>query len=184
LLKLHFDGDRDLSFETTGAVSTWRLKLNGKKNSYNINVLRSAIINLKYTAEQGEQVFVSVVKGLLKPYPIARFFEVVQEFPDEWAAFWEGEEDELVLPMSRDLFPNMSNNKITGIFTAYDLAEPGTVSMVLNDDKTLTLKHGKFLQSNRLNISNRGAEWTFAVNGDRVIIKNIGLVFSYKASIG
>jgi hypothetical protein len=184
LFELRFDDERYLPFENTGAVSTWRLELNGKKNSYNINALRDVIINLKYTAEQGGQVFASAVKGLLKPYPAARFFDVAQEFPDEWAAFLEGDEDELILPMSRDLFPNMSSSKITGIFASYDLVEPGAVSMVLNGDKALTLKDSKFLVTNGLSISSRGAEWTFSVNGNRKIINNIGLVLSYKASVG
>ncbi|HEY9623842.1 MAG TPA: neuraminidase-like domain-containing protein [Crinalium sp.] len=183
LFELRFDDDRYLPFENTGAVSTWRLELNGKKNSYNINALRDLIINLKYTAEQGGQVFASVVKGLLKPYPTARFFDVAQAFPDEWSAFLESEDDELVLPMSRGLFPNMSSSKITGMFAVYDLAEPSTVSMMLNGDKNLTLKQGKFLQTNGLNISNRGSEWMFTVNGDKEILNNIGLVFSYKASV-
>jgi hypothetical protein len=87
LFELRFDDDRYLPFENTGAVSTWRLELNGKKHSYDINTLRDVIINLKYTAEQGGQVFASTVKGLLKPYPTARFFDVAQEFPNEWAPF-------------------------------------------------------------------------------------------------
>jgi hypothetical protein len=183
LFELRFDDERYLPFENTGAVSTWRLELNGKKNSYNINALRDVIINLKYTAEQGGQIFASVVKGLLKPYPTARFFDVVQEFPDEWAAFLEEDDNKLILPMSRDLFPNMSSSKITGIFASYDLAEPGNVSVMLNRDKNLTLKNGKFLQTNGLSISSRGSEWTFTINGDKETINNISLVLSYKASV-
>lgn len=183
LFELRFDDERYLPFENTGAVSTWRLELNGKKNSYNINTLRDVIINLKYTAEQGGQVFASAVKGLLKPYPTARFFDVAQEFPDEWADFLEGEDDELILPMSRDLFPNMSSSKITGIFASYDLAEPGAISMMLNRDKNLVLKDGKFLQASGLSISSRGSEWTFTINGDKGILNTISLVLSYKAHV-
>ncbi|OUC11704.1 MAG: hypothetical protein B0A82_26270 [Alkalinema sp. CACIAM 70d] len=183
LFELRFDDDRYLPFENTGAVSTWRLELNGKKNSYNIAALRDVVINLKYMAEQGGQVFASAVKGLLKPYPTARFLDVAQEFPDEWAAFLEGEGDALILPMSRDLFPNMSSSKITGIFASYDLVEPGAISMMLNGDKNLMLKDGKLLLTNGLSISSRGSDWRFVINGDRSILNNIGLVFSYKASV-
>jgi len=183
LFELRFDDERYLPFENTGAVSTWRLELNGRKNAYNINVLRDVIINLKYTAEQGGQVFAGAVKGLLKPYPTARFLDVAQEFPDEWQDFVEGDGNELVLPMSRDLFPNMSSSKITGIFARYELAEPAAVSLVLNGDKTLTLKDGKFLLTNGLSIGSRGSEWRLTVNGDKDLIDNIGLVFGYKASV-
>lgn len=183
LFELRFDDDRYLPFENTGAVSTWRLELNGKKNSYNIAALRDVVINLKYMAEQGGQVFASAVKGLLKPYPTARFLDVAQEFPDEWAAFLEGEGDELILPMSRDLFPNMSSSKITGIFASYDLVEPGSLSMVLNGDKNLVLKNGKFLQTNNLSIGSRGSDWMFAVQGEKEKLNTVGLVLAYKAGV-
>ncbi len=183
LFELRFDDERYLPFENTGAVSTWRLELNGKKGSYDINALRDVVINLKYTAEQGGQAFASAVKGLLKPYPTARLIDVAQEFPEEWAAFLQEDDDDLVLPISRELFPNMSSSKIAGIFVSYDLAAPGNVSMVLNRDKNLTLKQGKFLQTTGLSISSRGSDWTFTVNGDKEIINNIGLVLSYKASV-
>jgi hypothetical protein len=98
-------------------------------------------------------------------------------------AFLEEDDNDLVLPISRDLFPNMSSSKITGLFASYDLAEPGAVSMMLNRDKNLTLKDGKSLQTNGLSISSRGSEWTFTINGDRSIINNVGLVLSYKASV-
>jgi Tc toxin complex TcA C-terminal TcB-binding domain/Neuraminidase-like domain/Hemopexin len=183
LFELRFDDERYLPFENTGAVSTWRLELNGKRGAYRVNALRDVIINLKYSAEQGGSAFASAVKGLLKPYPTARFFDLAQEFPDQWAAFIDGETDELVIPLSRDLFPNMGSGKISGIFAHYDLAAPGSVSMVLNGDNALILKEGKFLPTNGLSISGRGVEWMLTVSGDKQIINNVGLVLGYKATV-
>jgi hypothetical protein len=183
LFELRFDDDRYLPFENTGAVSTWRLELNGQKTTDVTKALRDVVITLKYTAEQGGPTFTSAVKGLLKPYPTARFLDIAEEFPEEWAAFIDGEDDDLVLPMSRDLLPNMSSSKITGIFASYDLAEPGNVSLVLNRDKNLTLRNGKFLQTTGLSINSRGSNWTLTVNGEKEILNSIGLVLSYKARV-
>jgi hypothetical protein len=183
LFELRFDDDRYLPFENTGAVSTWRLGLNGKKNSYNINSLQDVIINLKYTAEQGGAAFAAAVKGLLKPYPTARFFDVAQEFPDAWAAFLQDSHNEFALPMSRDLFHNMSSGKITGIFARYDSDEPAAISIVLNGDKNLTLKDGKFLPTPGLSISSRGVVWVLTIQGNKQTLRNINLVLGYQAAV-
>jgi hypothetical protein len=55
--------------------------------------------------------------------------------------------------------------------------------MVLNDDKDLTLKDGAFLPTSGLSIGGQGAEWTLALNGNKQIVQNIGLVVGYKASV-
>lgn len=183
LFELRYDDERYFPFEGTGAVSAWRLELNGKKSAYNVNDLLDVTITLKYTAEQGGAVFATAVKGMLKPYPTARFFDVASEFPDEWEAFLESEDDDLVLTLSRDMFPNMSSSKITGLFAHYELTAPGTVSMVLNDDKDLTLKDGKFLSTSGLSISSQGSEWVLALKGSIELLQNIGLVVGYKANV-
>ncbi|HEU5101848.1 MAG TPA: hypothetical protein VFU22_22660, partial [Roseiflexaceae bacterium] len=183
LFELRFDDERYLPFEGTGAVSTWRLELNGKKGAYNIDDLVDVTITLKYSAEQGGATFATAVKGMLKPYPTARFFDIAKEFPDEWAAFTENGADELTLTLSRDMFPSMSSSKITGLFARYQLAAPGSVSMLLNDDKDLTLKDGAIVPTNGLSISSQGTDWTFKLNGNKTIVQNIGLVVGYKASV-
>ena len=82
MFELRFDDERYLPFEGTGAVSTWRLELNGKKGSYNINQLNDVIINLKYTAMQGGEVYKNAVKGMLKPYPTVRLFDFKFDFSE------------------------------------------------------------------------------------------------------
>ena len=183
LFELRFDDDRYLPFEGTGAVSTWRLELNGKKGSYNVNNLRDVIITLKYTAEQGGKPFADAVKGMLKPYTAFQYFDIANDFPDAWEAFLFSEDNELVLSMTRDLFPNISSSKIIGVFTRYELLEPSAVSMVLNGDEALILQDGKFLPTNGLSISTQGAEWAFVLKGNKTILNNMSLVFSYKASV-
>jgi hypothetical protein len=183
LFELRFDDERYLPFERTGAVSTWRLELNGNRGASSIGDLQDVTITLKYSAEQGGAAFATAVKGMLKPYPTARYFDIARDFPDEWAAFSENGADELALTLSRDMFPNMSSSKITGLFARYELAAPASVSMVLNDDKDLTLKDGALLPTSGLSISSQGTEWTFALNGNKEIVQNIGLVVGYKANV-
>ncbi|MGB6298454.1 MAG: hypothetical protein WBF90_20035, partial [Rivularia sp. (in: cyanobacteria)] len=175
--------DRYLPFEGTGAVSRWRLELNGKKGSYNVNELLDITINLKYTAKQGGSVFAKAVKGMLKPYQAVRFFDMHYDFPQEWNEFLDSDRNELILPFSRELFPNMGSSKISGIFTKYDLYEPGAVSMMLNNHEDLTLNDGKYLLTNGLSISSRGSEWVFTVKGDKRNLRNINLVLGYKATV-
>ncbi len=43
LFELRLDDERFLPFEGTGAVSTWRLELSGKRGSYNLNKMLSAV---------------------------------------------------------------------------------------------------------------------------------------------
>ncbi|MGA9377611.1 MAG: hypothetical protein WBV73_02320, partial [Phormidium sp.] len=183
LFELRFDDDRYLPFEGTGAVSTWRLELNGKKGSYNVQDILDVTINLKYTAEQGGAVFANAVKGMLKPYPTVRFFDMTYDFPEEWKEFLDDDSEELVLTFTRDLFPNMSSSQILGIYTQYELYEPGQVSMTLNYDDKLTLNHGKYLATNGLSISNKGSDWVFSLEGNKENLKNINLVIGYKAGV-
>lgn len=181
LFELRFDDDRYLPFEGTGAVSTWRLELNGKKGSYNVNDLVDVTMTLQYTAEQGGALFANTVKGMLKPYPTARFFDVAQEFPDEWEEFMAGDDTELVLTFTRAMFPNLSSSKITGILARYELLAPGPLTMMLQEADDLILRDGKYLLTTGLSINSQGSEWTFTVNGDKSQLKNVNLVLGYKA---
>ncbi|MEZ4712471.1 MAG: neuraminidase-like domain-containing protein [Caldilineaceae bacterium] len=183
LFELRFDDERYLPFEGTGAVSSWRLELNGKPGAYNVEDIVDIVMTVKYSAEQGGQGFANAVKGMLKPYATARFIDVASEFPDAWDEFITGDSNELVLPISRDLFPNMSSSKISGLFARYVLAEPGAVSMTLNGSRELTLADGKALLTSSLSISSQGSEWTFALNGDKANLVNMGLVLGYKARV-
>ncbi|MEV0308973.1 hypothetical protein [Nonomuraea fuscirosea] len=87
LFELCYDDDRYLPFEGTGAVSRWRLEL----SAAGAPELRDVVVTVRYTAEQGGEPFADAVRGMLKPYPAARYVDVAAEFPDEWAEFVQGE---------------------------------------------------------------------------------------------
>ena len=80
MFELNFGDERYLPFEGTGAVSNWRLELNGKKGSYNPSDLLEVIIKFRYTAQQGGSRFANEVKGLLKPYNATSFFDMAYNF--------------------------------------------------------------------------------------------------------
>ena len=183
LFELRFDSDRYLPFEGTGAVSTWRLELNGKKGSYNVNDLLEVTIKLKYTAKQGGQAFADTVKGMLKPYPSMRFFDMHFDFPAEWAEFVSNDQEELVLPMGRELFPNMQGGRIAGIFMKHDLFEEGPMNVDLQLGGGVSLPDGKFLPTNGLVLPAAGAEWALTVKGDKQNLRNIQFVVSYTAHV-
>ncbi len=183
LFELRFDSERYLPFEGTGAVSDWRLELNGKRGSYDLSQLTNVVIQVKYTALQGGQVFGQAVKGLLKPYLTGVMFNVAETFSDQWSEFLESDSKDLELSFTREMFPNMSSNKITGIFARFDLSAPGSVSMVVNGDSDMTLKDGKYIDTSGLSISNKGTALTFNVKGNKALLSNISLVMGYKAQV-
>ncbi len=183
LFELRFDNDRYLPFEGTGAVSRWRLELNGKKGAIALNELLDLTINIKYTAKQGGKAFAKAVKGMLKPYQAMRFFDMTYDFPQQWNDFLDSDSDELVLPFTRSLFPNMGSSKIAGIYPTYELFEPGQVTMGLNNIDEWVLKERTYLDTTGLSISSRGTDLRFTLSGDKQNLRNIQFVFSYKATV-
>ncbi|MEU5864636.1 hemopexin repeat-containing protein [Nonomuraea sp. NPDC047529] len=175
LFELRFDDDRYLPFEGTGAVSRWRLEL----PAGGAPALRDVTITVKYAAEQGGELFANAVKGMLKPYPAARFVDVATEFPERWAAFTEGSEDVLTLPFTAGMFPGMIGRQITGVYAAYP---PGTSArLLINGDRRLALDDGKLLPTPGLLVGGPG--WPLAVEGDRTTLGGVGLVLTYRAGV-
>jgi hypothetical protein len=183
LFRLNPDDDRYLPFEGTGAVSTWRLELTGRRSVDDPGGLGDVVLTLRYTAEVGNAVFAGAVKGLLKPYPTFRYLNVAAEFPDQWAEFQDGDGDELVLPISAAMFPNMVGRQITAIYSRFELSERTGVSLVLNGDADMTLEDGKVLAVNRLGVTRQGADWRLAVHGDKSALTNVNLALGYKADV-
>jgi hypothetical protein len=181
LFEMRFDDERYLPFEGTGAVSSWRFELNGKRGSYNIDDLKDVVIVLKYTARQGGDAFAAAVKGMLKPYPASVMIPMAEKFPNEWFAFVYGETDDLKITVTRDMFPNMSGSKINAVFTAYRYNEKGQATLTLND--TLELTDKKLILSPGLSIGAAGTEWTFKAKGDKRALEDMGMVLTYKAVV-
>jgi hypothetical protein len=184
LFRLNPDDDRYLPFEGTGAVSTWRLQLTGRRSDEDPGLLGDVTITLRYTADAGDAVFANAVKGMLKPYQTFRYLDVASEFPDEWAGFLDGDGAELVLPISPDMFPNMVGRQISAIYAHFDVEDGDAVRMVLNGDPDWTLEDGTVLATNRLGVPTRGATWRLALTGgDKAALNNVNLALGYKADV-
>ncbi|MGH3877646.1 MAG: hemopexin repeat-containing protein [Actinophytocola sp.] len=180
LFELRYDDDRYLPFEGTGAVSTWRLELAGRRPAE----LHDVVVTVRYTAEAGDQVFTNAVKGMLKAYPAARFLDVATEFPQEWEEFLATDTRQLTLPIGPELFPNMSSRQITGIYPKYDLANGGTARFVLNGDMNVPLTDGKLVPTPGLRLAgDEESGWVLALDGDKEALTNLGLVLTYKAGV-
>ncbi len=111
---------------------------------------------VKYTAEQGGDVFANAVRGhLRKPYAAARFVDVAGEFAEEWEAFVNG--GDLVVPLSPDMFQDIVGVQLTGLYARYELADWGSARLlrggqVVNDG---TMLHIPGLRAEEQNLHRR-----------------------------
>ncbi|MFE2756171.1 hemopexin repeat-containing protein [Actinosynnema sp. NPDC059335] len=176
LFELRYDDARYLPFEGTGAVSTWRLELTGRRATR----LRDVLLTVRYTAAQGGELFANVVKGMLKPYPAARFLDVATEFPDEWRDFVDGDGDRLTLPITADLLPGLTGNRIIGIYPRYGTADGAAPRLTVDGDRSMALTEGKLLLTPDLRVD--GGGWTFVLDGDKEALTGLGLVLAYRAA--
>ncbi|MFV2059529.1 MAG: hemopexin repeat-containing protein [Gammaproteobacteria bacterium] len=176
LFQLNFQDERYLPYEGTGAVSTWRLELNGQQTAFDINTLTDVIIKIEYSALQGGEVFAADVKKLLKPSEATIMFNLSQDFSAEWNHFMENPVNGLKIKVTREMFRNMStNNKVTELYMLYSLSEDGVNSigntkMLLNcignneNKDCIKLTPAKFAvltDTQQLSIAMRGSTWKF-----------------------
>ncbi|MFI7454376.1 hemopexin repeat-containing protein [Nonomuraea sp. NPDC049714] len=168
LFELRFDDERYLPFEGTGAVSTWRMEITGRR-PYDLS---DVTLLVKYTAEQGGEVFANAVRGMRRPYPAARYVDVAGEFPEQWREFLDG--GDLVLPIGPESFPDMLGVQITGMYARYEVADWGSARLRLNGQ---LIDDGKAIHLPGL----RAQEWTLTVDGEREALINVGLVLFYRA---
>jgi hypothetical protein len=173
LFELRYDDERYVPFEGTGAVSRWKLDARRVPAG-----LLDVTLVVKYTAAQGGDTFATAVKGMLRPYPSARYLDVGTEFEQEWAEFLDSDSPDLSLPVTPDHLPGMVGRQITGIYARYELAGDGEARFLLNGDKQLALDDGRLLRTPGLATGG----WTLVFEGDKSILANLGLILTYRAS--
>jgi hypothetical protein len=180
LFELRFDDDRYLPFEGTGAVSRWRMQRTGRA----VPGLYDVVVAVKYTAEPGGEIFANAVRGLLKPYPAARLFDLARDFPHEWQEFLGGDRRTLVLPFTTDMFPDVAGLRISGIYPTYELADGAVTRLVLDGDPAMTLSEAKLLPTPGKTLRPDGpSPWLFTVDGPKEHLRNVGLVLTYQARV-
>lgn len=188
LFQLNFQDERYLPFEGTGAVSTWRLELNGQENSFDVNTLSDVIIKIEYTALQGGETFAAAVKKKLKASPAAKVFNLSQDFSAEWNGFMENPSGGLNIKMAKEMFPNMSS-QVTGLYMLFALSKDGVkdlgdTAMDLTASGITTRIDQAKLTNAALSISSSGSSWKLvpASNAEYFTpenISNIALVCVY-----
>ena len=108
---------------------------------------------------------------------------MANEFPDQWDEFVNGDGQSLTLPITPELFPNMSSRQITAIYPKYELADGGgSARFTLNGDSNIPLTDGKLVPTPGLRLRGDGeSDWTLVLDGDKEALTNLGLVLAYKA---
>lgn len=166
LFQLNFQDERYLPFEGTGAVSDWRLELNGILGAIDASKIQDVIIKLEYTALQGGDVFANVVKSNMPQEDGFGLILVKQVFNDQWNQFMLAPNQGLTFTIQAEHCPNMnSSNSIKEVYLQYDLTEAG--QQALKDVKIkltsplgeFELKHGGVVNTANLAVN---SEWTLA----------------------
>ncbi len=202
LFQLNFQDERYLPFEGTGAVSTWRLEVNGEKGHLHRESLSDVVITLQYTASSGGDAFTETVKNAVggKTRERVWLLNCAYDFPNEWQAFMNDPAKGLSFAVERGRLPGATAKQVTSIFLHYDTPEdpPADIrrqSIFIND---VIVKPGSFKTGLGLPLIEKGEDptkpenrWCLKVVGatgaakkfTRENIKNIALVVSYLGKV-
>lgn len=185
LFQLNYGDERFLPFEGTGAVSRWRLQINGVDGAAHREHLRDVILTVQYTAQQGGDDFAEKVKTALPAVPRARMLNFAFDFPAEWQAFLADPARGLSFKLDKSMLPGATQAQAIGVFLHYELTDAGEgaigrQAMRLNGSLELPPA------SLRADLSLPLGTWTLVptARADRFTaanVKNIALVVSYLA---
>jgi hypothetical protein len=125
LFQLNFQDERYLPFEGTGAVSTWRLEINGTEGARHRDSLSDVILTVQYTARPGGDAFAETVKSAVggKALEKAWLLNLAHDFPNEWAAFMNNPSGGMSFAVERSRLPGATGKKVTGVYLHYELVE-------------------------------------------------------------
>lgn len=89
MFEINFNDQRYLPFEGTGAVSNWKLNMPESTNLFNFESVSDVIIQIKYTAFNGGNLFRQQVLQLdpMRTRTGSRFFNMAQNFSQQWYTF-------------------------------------------------------------------------------------------------
>lgn len=123
--------ERYLPFEGAGAMSSWRIALSNDFRSFDYDTISDVVLHLRYTArdggeqlrQQATQELTAAVESFVQAHGeqgLARAFSLRHEFPTEWYRFLNPSggataDQTLTLPLTKDRFPFLFQNRITGI---------------------------------------------------------------------
>ncbi len=125
LFQLNFQDERYLPFEGTGAVSSWRLELNGALGSIDCSKIQDVIIKVEYTALQGGEAFANEAKQNLPMEDGFGLMLLKQAFNDSWNQFMLNPAQGITFTLESQYCPNIFEDDIRSIYMQYDLTEAG-----------------------------------------------------------
>lgn len=185
LFQLNYQDERFLPFEGTGAVSRWRLQINGVDGELHREHLRDVILTVQYTSQAGGDDFGEKVKRALPAVERARMLSFAFDFPAEWQAFLADPSRGLSFKLDKAMLPGATQAQALGLFLHYELTDEGEgaigrQAMRLNGSLDLPPA------SLRGDLSVPLGTWTLVPTGraerfTAANVKNIALVVSYLA---
>src|SRR5262249_57070661 len=124
LFQVDYHDERYLPFEGTGAVSTWRLEINGVDGPLHRQTLGDVIMTVRYTARTGGNAFAETVKSALggKARDRAWLLNLAFDFPHAWQAFMNRPSEAITFAVERSRLPGASDHRVTGVYLHYDPA--------------------------------------------------------------
>lgn len=195
LFQLQFQDERYLPFEGTGAVSSWRLELEGISGKIDISTLADVLITVNYTSKQGGERLAKKAKSLIKENPNKSvLFNLARSFPNEWNHFLTDNGNDLTITITKDMLYNPDT--MTSALIFYDLTESGKslnstgLELQINDEEEPVPMNTMVVTSFESDISiGKEIKLTFKTgdttgddNPDAFTpdkIRNIGLVLGY-----
>jgi hypothetical protein len=98
VFELDFKGDRFMPFEGAGAISQWRIELNGSFRQFDYDTITDVVMHLRYTSLDGGaalgvpaaaavQDYIATIADLSSTEGLYAVFDVPHDFPTEWTAY-------------------------------------------------------------------------------------------------
>ncbi|HEX8108460.1 MAG TPA: hemopexin repeat-containing protein [Kofleriaceae bacterium] len=124
LFEVNYHDERYLPFEGTGAVSTWRLEINGVDGPVHRQTLSDVILTVRYTARSGGSAFAETVKNAVGgTSERAWLLNLATDFSDEWQAFLSKPSAGMAFTVERRNLPGASEKEVTGVYLHYEMVE-------------------------------------------------------------
>lgn len=124
MFQANYYDERYLPFEGTGALSTWRLEINGVTGPLQRQTLSDVVMTVHYTARVGGSPFAEAAKNAIsgKSRESVWLLDLAADAPDSWQAFMSNPSGGLSFTVERRNLPGAADRKVTGVYLHYELA--------------------------------------------------------------
>lgn len=194
LFQLNFQDERYLPFEGTGAVSSWRLELNGAAGTIDFAKIQDVIIRVEYTALQGGEAFANEVRQNLPMEDGFGLLLLKQAFNNQWNQFMLDPAQGMTFTLDSEYCTNIFEDDIRSVYLQYDLTEAGLselkdVNLDLTTETMTTpveLSHGAIADTPGVKVD---VAWTIKPSSAEASkftqenIRNIALIVIYDTKV-